>query len=264
MTGAPRFAALLRHGLVLFALYRAHIYVWMLTGTLPLVVMLLWLEIAEALPSGVLGADYVLVYFATVFLVRQATPMWVAGDLEAEIGRDELGARQLRPGGPIAVHATRHLAGAAIRLTPTLAIWLLIVVLGGAAGSVAWERLPIFLAALAAAWTLLFALMVALGSLAFWIGRVQAPVALAGALALVLGGAVVPLDLLPEGLRAVAAVTPFPSAVAFPASIPYAGTGWDDIGRGAAIQAAWLVALAGIAVGLWRRGTARHLKRGGS
>jgi ABC-type uncharacterized transport system permease subunit len=77
--------------------YRAEIEIWMISGSLPLVMMAVWIGLASSGPIGGYSADDFVAYFLLVFLVRQFTVVWVVWELDREIRLGELSPKLLRP-----------------------------------------------------------------------------------------------------------------------------------------------------------------------
>src|SRR5258708_7540343 len=99
------FPALLRVGVAEAVAYRAEFVVWLLTTTLPLLMLALWSEVARAGPVGsYAGADFV-AYYLAAFIVRQLTGSWVAWDMNREIKEGLISMRLLRPLHPLVAYA---------------------------------------------------------------------------------------------------------------------------------------------------------------
>ena len=75
--------------------YRVAILVWILTGTVPLIMMMIWMGLAEDGPMGGYSATDFAAYFLIVFLVRQMTAAWVYEELDREIRLGEMSPRLL-------------------------------------------------------------------------------------------------------------------------------------------------------------------------
>ena len=90
---------LLRIGVAETVAYRAEFLVWILTTTLPLVMLGLWTSVAEEAPfRGYSGADFVAYYLATL-IVRNLTGSWVAWQISEEIRLGAMSAIQLGKSG---------------------------------------------------------------------------------------------------------------------------------------------------------------------
>lgn len=56
--------------------YRAELFLWALSGTLPLILMGIWIKASQSGQFGLEANDFAR-YFLTVFLVRQFNVVWV-------------------------------------------------------------------------------------------------------------------------------------------------------------------------------------------
>ncbi len=126
----------------------------------------------------------------------------------------------------------------------------------------AW-RLALGFPAMAMGGLIQFTVAYCFGMLTFWFLEIQGFIILSMALESVLGGQMFPLDLLPAGAYRVIQYLPFYYQSYFPAAI-FTGriSGWEAL-RHLPIQAAWALALFGLASLLWRRGLLRHTAVGG-
>jgi ABC-type uncharacterized transport system permease subunit len=77
------------------------------------------------------------------------------------------------------------------------------------------------------------------------------------------GGALVPLWLFPDWLRAVAEALPFQGEAYIPLAIYFGRLDGAGIVRGLLVQAFWVVALSAIALLVWRRAERRVIVQGG-
>ncbi|MFN4071495.1 MAG: multidrug ABC transporter permease, partial [Thermus caldifontis] len=95
--------------------YRAELFLWALAGALPLILLGVWTEAAR-------GGDFPLSpgefarYFLMVFLVRQATVVWVVWEFERDVVEGRLSFRLLRPLDPFLEHLAAHVAERLARL----------------------------------------------------------------------------------------------------------------------------------------------------
>jgi ABC-2 type transport system permease protein len=108
-----------------------------------------------------------------------------------------------------------------------------------------------------------FSIAYCFGLLAFWFLEIQGFVILSLAFETLLGGQVVPLDLLPHGVFNVVRFLPFFYQAYFPAAIFTGRLDFDFAVQGLAIQACWAVVLVCLAGFVWRRGLKHHTAAGG-
>jgi ABC-2 type transport system permease protein len=236
--------------------YRAELLFWVLSGTLPLILMGLW---AKAAQSGefALGPTEFVQYFLAVFLVRQFTVVWVIWEFEREVVEGKLSPYLLQPVDPVWRHFFSHIAERFARLPFALVLLGLFLLLYPQA---AW--LPSLsnglLAALAViiAFCLRFLIQYTFALLAFWAERVVALEQFWFLLYIFLSGMAAPLALFPDGVRAVVLWTPFPYLIYFPASLLTNQA--DHIAQGFMAMLLWGLAFLVLNRWLWRRGLQQY------
>lgn len=251
--------ALFRAGWGNAVAYRAEIVIWMLTGTLPLVMMTVWLSIAEGGPVGNFQpGDFVSYYLGTVF-VRQMTGVWIIWDLDRAIRLGELSPQLLRPINPIYFYAAHNLAAKPLRLPillPTLglAVWWF----PGAGYDLSPLNALTFLAVLFLTWLLYFIVQYCIALLAFWITQATAAWQAWFTLWLVFGGYLIPLDLFPAAITRLTFWLPFRYTFSFPLEILMGRIHGEALFAGLGIHAGWLVVFFALYQLLWRTGLRRY------
>src|SRR5215831_15107267 len=65
--------------------YRAELLVWVLSTTMPLIMLALWSAVAREAPVGRFGQMDFVAYFLATFIVRQLTGAWVAWEMNWEV-----------------------------------------------------------------------------------------------------------------------------------------------------------------------------------
>ena len=244
--------------------YRAELLVWVLTSTMPLIMLALWTAVARDAPVGRYDQRAFVAYFLAVFVVRQLTGAWVAWEMNHEIRQGTIAARLLRPVPPILHYAGETLAAVPLRLIVALPV----------AGGVLWatgrDQLPrgpgawgVWLAALAGAWLIAFLTSFCIGCLAFYVESSAKFMDLSLVLLFVLGGYLFPVELMPAGLRLLADWLPFRYQVGLPVELLVSAPEASEIARRLAAQWAWVLALSGAAAALWRGGLSRYAAYGG-
>jgi ABC-2 type transport system permease protein len=108
-----------------------------------------------------------------------------------------------------------------------------------------------------------FSIAYCFGLLAFWFLEIQGFVILSMAVETLLGGQVVPLDLLPPAVFNVVRYLPFFYQAYFPAAILTGRMARDMAVQGLAIQAVWAFILVCLAEAVWLRGLKHHTAAGG-
>jgi ABC-2 type transport system permease protein len=72
--------------------YRAELLLWVLSGSLPIILMGIWMEAAQTGNFGLTPVDFAR-YFLAAFIVRQFTVVWVIWEFEREIIEGKLSFR---------------------------------------------------------------------------------------------------------------------------------------------------------------------------
>jgi len=126
----------------------------------------------------------------------------------------------------------------------------------------AW-RIALGLPAMALTAIIQFSIAYCFGLLAFWFLEIQGFVILSMAVENLLGGQIVPLDLLPRGVFNVVRFLPFFYQAYFPGAILTGRQGYDFAVQGLAIQAIWAFILVCLAEAVWLRGLRHHTAAGG-
>lgn len=244
--------------------YRAELLVWIISTTLPLVMLALFSAVSREAPIGRYGPGEITLYFLVTFGVRQLTGSWVAWQMNLEVREGKLSLRLLRPVSPVVSYAVENLSALPLRVVVALPLAVAAVAVAGG------DRLPrdpalwaVFGAGVVGAWLLTFLSNLAVGCLSLYLGQSVALVDVWLLLYMVLSGYTIPVDLFPGWLRAASQWLPFRYQMAFPVEVLAA-----PIDRGAALallgrQWAMAAALGLLTWALWRRGLRRFEAYGG-
>ncbi len=256
--------ALLRVGLSSAVAYRGEFFVWILTTNMPLVMLALWTRVAADGPVGRFGARDFAAYFLGALLVRFLTGSWVVWEMNFAIRDGSLRTRLLRPLHPFLHYAADNLAQIPLRLVVAAPIALALGLVAGPSrlthDPVQWALLPV---TLAGAWALVYCAMLAVATLAFFAESALSVWELWMALGYVLSGYLVPIELLPAGMRAVAAWLPWRYTLALPLDTLLGHVDRAATLRGLAAQLAWTATFLIAARALWTRGLKRYESFGG-
>ena len=253
-----KFGTLFGRAFALLTEYRAEMVVWILSGSLPLIMMLIWIGLAEDGPVGGYTAPDFAAYFLMVFLVRQATVVWVLWDLDREIRLGELSPKLLRPLDPYWEHVVSNLAEKTLRIPLVLVPVALGIGLAGARLDLSLLSVAVFALTVAGAWTIRFNQQYSFGLLTFWFDQVLGLEQAYFALYIGLSGALVPLELFPDAVQAVIAYTPFPYMIDFPVQVLLGKVTGAELWRGLAVQGIWVLAFISLRLLLWRQGVKRY------
>lgn len=232
--------------------YRAEIFLWALSGSLPIILMGVWIKAAG---EGAFGLDSVefAQYFFSVFLVRQFTTVWVIWDFEKEVVEGRLSFRLLQPLDPVWHHLARHLAEKVTRLP---LVFLLIGLFFWLYPQAFWlpnfRQILLFIVATILAFSVRFAIQYTLSMFAFWTERATALEQFWHLFYIFLSGMIAPLEVFPSLVKSVILWTPFPYFVYFPAALL---AGFPvNFWRGFFIIIGWGIILFYCNRWLWRRG----------
>ncbi|WP_102125030.1 ABC transporter permease [Deinococcus planocerae] len=241
--------------------YRAEIMIWMLSSTLSLVMMLVWMAQASAAASGEIRgyspAEFA-GYFLATWVMSQLLVVWVAWDLDFAIRQGTLSPQLLRPLDPLWLRYMDHLAGRIVRLPALLALAALFAWITGARFS---SDPAAYLASLGLAFlgfNTRFLWEYCLGLLAFWTESSTSFQEVAWLVYAALGGMFAPLAFYPEWVQRVAVWTPFPYMLGLPSQLLAGKATLTDAGRGALVLLVWLTVFWALRLLVWRRGLRRY------
>ena len=236
--------------------YRAEIFLWALSNSLPIILMGVWIQASQGGDFGLSATDFAR-YFFCVFIVRQFTAIWVIWDFEQEIVEGKLSLRLLQPIDPVWHHVAGHLAEKTTRL-PIIALFcgLFFALYPDAAWIPPAINIFLVIVAIALAFTLRFAIQYTFAMLAFWTERASAIQQFWFLFYIFLSGTVAPLEVFPQTVRQFVEWTPFPYMMHFPAALAMGLP--VDFGKSILIMIIWTIAFITVNRWLWRRGLKQY------
>ena len=254
---------LFRIGVAETLAYRAEFVVWILTTTQPLIMMSLWTSVARDGAFQQYASADLVAYFLASLIVRQLTGNWVAWQISEEVRSGAMAMRLLRPVHPFLAYAASHVAAIPFRSFVALPVAAVLLASTGASSLTTDPvQLALLAPSLALAWLTTFAMLFAIGALAFFLTQTMALANLYFALYSLLSGYLMPLNLLgPVG--AVARWLPFRFMLSAPVELLTRSLTRDDLVLLLAGQLAWAVASLAGALALWRAGVRRFEAVGG-
>ena len=194
--------ALMKMGVARATAYRAEFFIWMLTSTMPLIMLPLWYAVAEEAPIAGFGQPRFAAYFLAGFVIRQVVGAWASWTINLEVRSGTLSQRLLKPIHPMWAYATENIAAIPLRGLMAVPIALVAFFFVETAGM---TRDPALLAltplALIGAWAIGFFVHVAIGSLSLWMHQSIKVIDVWTALFFVFSGYLVPVALFPDWLR---------------------------------------------------------------
>ena len=244
--------------------YRAEFLVWMLSTTMPLIMLALWSAVAREAPVGRFREKEFVAYFLATFIVRQLTGSWAAWQMNYEIRQGTLTMRLLRPSHPMITYAVENIAAQPLRLVvalPMAAVALWAVGVGQLPRDpVLWA---VWCAAMLGGWLISFFASFAIGCLAFFIESSIKVMEAWLALFFVFSGYLMPVELFPPAVRLITDWLPFRYQIGLPVELMTSAHG-----RAAALvllgrQWVFVAAMLAAAMLLWRKGLERFAAYGG-
>lgn len=255
---------LVRVGFAEAVAYRAELLVWLLSTTMPLVMLALMTAVSREGPIGRFGSAEFVAYYLAALVVRLLTGAWVIWEVNFEIRQGTLSYRLLRPVHPLVAYACENVGAMPLRFAAALPI------AAGAVWAVGPGRVthdPVLLAAfplsLLGAWLITFLAMSIIGALAFRVESSSALFEVWLGLFGVFSGYIVPLELFPAWLAHAARFLPFRYMLAFPVEMVVGMTPRSAALAELGIQWAFVLGLGLGAREVWRRGLRRFAAFGG-
>jgi ABC-2 type transport system permease protein len=255
---------LLRIGVAETVAYRAEFLVWILTTTQPLIMLGLWASVTRNQPfQGYASNDFV-AYFLACLIVRQLTGNWVAWQMSEEVRSGAMAMRLLRPVHPFFAYAASHAAAIPFRSLIALPVAFAMLASSGASALTSDPiQLALLAPSIAMAWLITFAMLFAIGSLAFFWTQTMAIANLYFALYSLLSGYMMPLALLPGPVAATARWLPFRYMLSASVELMTRSLTGNELAALLGGQLAWTVLALAAALALWRAGVRRFEAVGG-
>jgi ABC-2 type transport system permease protein len=251
---------LLRVGVAETVAYRLEFVIWMLTTTLPLIMLGLWTSVAAEAPFAEFGQREFVAYYVAALIVRNLTGSWVVWQLNEEIRRGLLSFRLLRPVHPFVQLAATHISSVPMRSLVAFPFALILLFTRARDILVTDPVMLLILAAsLVGAWLITFFALIMIGAAALFLEKSMGVFEAYLGLFAVLSGYLVPLALLPGWARSIAAWSPFRYMLAFPVELAigfYSGPAAAL--RDLALQWMWVALIIGCALAVWRAGIRRY------
>jgi len=200
--------------------YRAVFVVALLNAAFPLVMMAIWIGMAQEGPvAGYTAADFAGYYLSAV-LVRRTTGVGIVQDVERLVRTGELSVYLIRPLGVIHHFFARVLAGRPlVALAPAALVAPAVLLIPGQQFDLRLPNLLLFGLACGVGLTFEFLMQYLLAGLSFWIVQTQGVSAAYQFVRAFLGGYIVPLALFPPMLSTVLIWLPFQVSVALPVEL---------------------------------------------
>jgi ABC-2 type transport system permease protein len=257
--------ALLRAGYQDALAYRAEMFVWILSTTMPLVMLAMWHTVASEAPIGRMGPAAMTRYFLCAFIVRQLTGCWISFVMNGEIKDGTLSLRLLRPVHPLLGYATLGFAHVPLRAALSVPLAGLALVLTSGAGGLPHSpaMAGVWMTSVILGFSISLLTNLIIGTLALFLGSSQKLMDAWTAVYFVLSGYLIPTEIMPTWLRTAASILPFRYQLGVPVEIM---TGAHELPIAADLcggQLAWVIAMGFVLAWVWRRGVRRFEAYGG-
>jgi ABC-2 type transport system permease protein len=255
---------MIRIGFIEALAYRAEMLVWILSTTMPLVMLVLWHAVAREQPIGRFGSDQFVAYFLSMFIVRQLTGSWSVWLMNMEIRDGTLAMRLLRPVHPLLAYAMTSLSELPVRslLSVPIAAVVLFILEGHELSHDPWIW-AIWTFSIVAAWLITLLTNLVIGCLAFFLESSLKVMDVWLAFYFVFSGYMVPIEIFPAALRSVIDFLPFRYQLGLPVELMI---GMHDRSEALAMLGRqWMMVgvLFAILVLVWQRGIRRFEAYGG-
>jgi viologen exporter family transport system permease protein len=256
--------ALLRIGLLETVAYRGEMLVWVLTSTMPLIMLALYSAVVADAPLGRYTGPEVVSYFLSTFIVRQLTSSWISWQINMEVRDGTLATRLIRPVHPLLAYTAESIAALPMRLIVSIPVAVVLLVLDRARTLTTDPLIWVFFtASIVGAWTISLCVSLAIGALAFFMESSAKVMDIWLALFFVFSGYLVPVDLFPPRLRVALDFLPFRYQIGLPVELMTAAHDRRDALALLGGQWAFVVLVAVSAAALWRKGIVRFAAYGG-
>ena len=232
--------------------YRAELLFWVLSGSLPLILMGVWTQASTNGAFAFSSLEFTR-YFLAVFFVRQFSVVWVIWDFEREVVEGRLSPKLLQPLDPVWHHFAGHLGERFARFPFIMMVLGLFFLINPQAfwipslSTMLLASVIIFMA-----FGLRFLMQYTFALCAFWTERATAIENFWLLFYLFLSGMIAPLELFPPMVRHIVMWLPFPYLIHFPASLIMGRP--MNITQGMSMMMLWGLIFLGLNRWLWRRG----------
>ncbi len=246
--------------------YRAELLLWVLSATMPLVMMALFSAVTADGPIGRFGQSEIVAYFLVTLVVRQLTTSWIAWQLGRDIRQGTLSLRLLRPVHPLFSYVFESLTTIPLRLL--VAVPVLVVapfVLRVDSLSHRPEAYALAVVAVVQGWLISLTMNLLIGCASFHLDSATKLMDFVMVVFFLSSGYLIPVDLFPPIVRSIVDALPFRYQLALPVELL---TGKYDVRPWTGLmmcmrQAAYVALFASLLSVVWRRGVRRFDAFGG-
>jgi ABC-2 type transport system permease protein len=241
--------------------YRAELVIWMLVGSLPLIMMAVWIGKAQANGGTLQGfkPEGFAAYFLATWLAQQFTVAWVAWELDFQIRQGNLSIKLLRPLDPFWEFLAQHVTERFVR-GPMVLFFVILgtLMVRGTVLTPSVGHAVVFLLAITLAFLVRFLIAYCIGLMCFWLESATALDEFYWILSVMLGGGFAPLEFYPAWLQTVINWTPFPWIVYYPVKVLTGTLPWPQIAQVIGVQLLWVIGFAALRHVMWKAGLKKY------
>ncbi len=255
---------LMRIGFAEAVAYRAEMLVWILSTTMPLVMLALWSAVAREAPVGRFDqADFV-AYFLVTFIIRQLTSSWVGWEINFEVRTGALSMKLLRPLPLVVGYAVENLAALPMRVLVAFPVAAVALATVGShfLPSDGWMWAFAMLS-IVGGWLVGYLSQFCMGALCFFMQSSIKVMEVWFTFFMLFSGYLFPLELLPDWMRTATHAMPFRYQIGLPVELLTSLHDRQSALWALGIQWTWVAALGALALLLWRSGLKRFAAYGG-
>lgn len=241
--------------------YRAANYMYMIGMVVePVVYLVIWSAVAVASGGEVRGftPGVLAAYYIVWTLVRNMNIVFTPYGWEFRIREGRLSGMLMRPVHPLHYDLAYFAGWKVVAVTLWIPIALVLSLVFRPTLSPNLAQVATFAMAIWGAYLIRTLLLFVLGLVTLWTTRVAALYELFFAAELLLSGRLVPLDLMPPGVVAVADALPFRWTFGFPIESLVSDLPAGELLAGLGMQLAWILGLWVLSLAVWRRGVRRY------
>lgn len=244
--------------------YRAETLIWILSTTMPFVMLLLWEAVARDGALGRLGPAQFRTYFLATYCVRQMCGSWVSWQINMEMRDGSFSLRLLRPAHPIVMLGVEQVSTTLFRCLVSVPPALVgYVLLASGHASMSLVSFGALVLSLVGGWLLTFYINMLAGFAAFYTDQSTKLMDLWTTMFFAFSGYLIPTELFPASVRRLVSLLPFRYQLGFPVEIMTGLTTGEHLVLPLVVQWSYVALFAVMAHFMFRRGVARFGAQGG-
>lgn len=249
------FPTLFRISVASLVAYRAEMVIWILSTTLPLVMLALWNAVTADGPVAGFDQNGMTRYFVCTLIVRQLTGAWIMWELNFDIRSGALSQKLLKPIHPLWYAALTMIGAMPFRMVVQAPLLLAVLLWRPEA----WRTpslvdFSLFVVSVGLAWLLSYLSQAFFGSLAFFMDRSMGLWSVWFALWMLFSGYIAPLGVFPAWAATALKWSPFNALLGIPVQLLGGFTTAHDALPLVVAQLGWVVVAWAIVAFTWRRG----------